>query len=51
MTYECHECEKEFQTNANLLQHLRDAGHIQCSDCTDLFSSTAALSAHRNDMH
>ena len=51
MTFECWVCDKEFDTESALSQHLSGAGHYQCYKCERIFGDSTALGQHIDSCH
>ena len=51
MTNECWVCDKEFDTESALSQHLSAAGHYQCYKCERTFGDSTALGQHIDACH
>jgi hypothetical protein len=51
MTFECWVCEKEFNSESALSQHLSGAGHYQCYKCQRTFGDSTALGQHIDSCH
>lgn len=49
MGYTCGVCDKEFETQGQLSNHLSGAAHYQCYKCGDTFGSSSALANHIQD--